>query len=79
MFRDQYLLLLLDEERAVRAIPRLLPDDRERAPQALDAVRGVLAAARRAARRSADAAARGSRSCSPSPAAAPRAGDASRA
>ena len=27
MFRDQYLLLRLDEERAVRAIPRLLPDD----------------------------------------------------
>jgi pimeloyl-ACP methyl ester carboxylesterase len=29
MFRDQYLLLRLDEERAVRAIPRLLPDDSE--------------------------------------------------
>ena len=27
MFREQYLLLRLDEERAVRAMPQLLPDD----------------------------------------------------
>jgi hypothetical protein len=27
LFRDQYLLLRLDEERAIQAIPKLLPDD----------------------------------------------------
>jgi hypothetical protein len=44
MFRDQYMLLRLDEERAVRAIPRLLPDDRQLRETGLKAVQDVLAA-----------------------------------
>ena len=44
MFRDQYMLLRLDEERAVRAIPRLLPDDEERRAAGWKAVTDVLAA-----------------------------------
>ena len=44
MFRDQYMLLRLDEERAVRAIPRLLPDDAERRAAGWKAVTDVLAA-----------------------------------
>jgi hypothetical protein len=42
MFRDQYLLLRLDEERAVRAIPRLLPDDGEARAASWQAVTDVL-------------------------------------
>ena len=44
MFREQYMLLRLDEERAVRAIPRLLPDDEERRVAGWKAVTDVLAA-----------------------------------
>ena len=44
MFREQYMLLRLDEERAVRAIPRLLPDDAERRAAGWKAVTDVLAA-----------------------------------
>ncbi len=44
MFRDQYLLLRLDEERAVRAIPRLLPGDATQRANALAAIREVTGA-----------------------------------
>lgn len=44
MFRDQYLLLRLDEERAVRAIPHLLPDDAQLRTAILAAVKEVLGA-----------------------------------
>ena len=43
-FRDQYLLLRLDEERAVRAIPRLLPQDERQRANAFDAIREVVTA-----------------------------------
>ncbi|WP_147145906.1 DUF3141 domain-containing protein [Reyranella soli] len=42
--RDQYLLLRLDEERAVAAIPRLLPDNEQARQAALGAVRRVVEA-----------------------------------
>ena len=42
--KDQYLLLRLDEERAVRAIPRLLPDSEHARRTALDALLQVLGA-----------------------------------
>ena len=42
--REQYLLLRLDEERAVAAIPRLLPDSEQARQAGLDAVRRVVAA-----------------------------------
>jgi pimeloyl-ACP methyl ester carboxylesterase len=44
MFRDQYMLLRLDEERAVRAIPRLLPDDAQLRREGWTAVADVLGA-----------------------------------
>jgi hypothetical protein len=44
MFRDQYMLLHLDEERAVRAIPHLLPEDDERRAAGWRAVTDVLGA-----------------------------------
>jgi hypothetical protein len=44
LFRDQYLLLRLDEERAVRAIPKLLPDNEQQRQTAWAAVRDVVAA-----------------------------------
>jgi hypothetical protein len=44
MIRDQYLLLRLDEERAVRALPRLLPDDVEGRARGWQAVVDVLSA-----------------------------------
>ena len=44
MFRDQYLLLKLDEERAVRSIPRLLPEDDQQRVAALAAIRDVTGA-----------------------------------
>jgi hypothetical protein len=43
--REQYLLLRLDEERAVGAIPRLLPDNEQAREAALGAVRQVVEAA----------------------------------
>jgi hypothetical protein len=42
MFREQYLLLRLDEERTIRAIPRLLPDDSELCSEAWQTVQTVL-------------------------------------
>lgn len=44
MFRDQYLLLLIDEERAIGALPRLLPDDQEQRRFGRQAVQDVLTA-----------------------------------
>ena len=51
VLRTQYLLVRLDERRAIRAIPQLLP--REQAPRraALDALRRVLGARARVPRR----------------------------
>ncbi|MBV8088988.1 MAG: hypothetical protein JO139_05340, partial [Alphaproteobacteria bacterium] len=40
--RDQYLMLLLDEERAIAELPRLLPEDRRECEQALAMMRRVL-------------------------------------
>ena len=42
--KEQYLILLLDEERAIAALPKLLPDDRRQCEEALALVRRVLAA-----------------------------------
>lgn len=44
LVREQYLLLLLDEERAVAAIPTLLEDDPSGQAAMLDAIRRVVAA-----------------------------------
>ena len=43
-FREQFLLLRLDEERAVRAIPRLLPDSEDARRAGLDALQHMLGA-----------------------------------
>ena len=42
--KEQFLILLLDQERAIAAIPKLLPDDRRQCEEALGLVRRVLAA-----------------------------------
>jgi pimeloyl-ACP methyl ester carboxylesterase len=42
--KEQYLTLLLDAERAMAALPKLLPDDRRQCEEALALVRRVLAA-----------------------------------
>jgi hypothetical protein len=42
LLRDQYMLIHLDEERAVRAIPRLLPEDEQTRRQGLDAVIDII-------------------------------------
>jgi hypothetical protein len=42
ILKEQYLLLRLDEERAVRAIPRLLPDDADARRAGLDALRRMV-------------------------------------
>jgi pimeloyl-ACP methyl ester carboxylesterase len=42
--KEQYLLVRLDEERAVRAIPHLLPDSKQARQAALDALLQVLGA-----------------------------------
>jgi hypothetical protein len=42
--REQFLILFLDQERAVAAIPKLLPEDRRECEEALGLVRRVLAA-----------------------------------
>jgi hypothetical protein len=42
--REQYLILLLDAERAIAALPKLLPEDRREWDNALAMVRRVLAA-----------------------------------
>jgi len=44
IFRDQYLLVRLDEKRAVRTIPVLLPASQEERRTAFDALRRVIAA-----------------------------------
>ena len=44
LFREQYLLLYLDEERAARAIPLLLPNDPEQRSQGMRVVEEVLGA-----------------------------------
>ena len=44
LFRDQYLLVRLDEERAVRAISRLLPESEQMRRAGFDAVVEVLGA-----------------------------------
>jgi hypothetical protein len=44
LFRDQYLLVRADEERAIRAIPRLLPDSEQMRQAAWSAVCEVIAA-----------------------------------
>ena len=41
---EQYLILLLDAERAIAALPKLLPDNRRQRDEALALVRRVLAA-----------------------------------
>jgi pimeloyl-ACP methyl ester carboxylesterase len=43
ILKEQYLLLRLDEERAVRAIPKLLPDDADARRAGLDALRRMVA------------------------------------
>jgi hypothetical protein len=42
--KEQYLILLMDEERAIAALPKLLPDNRPRCQEALTLVRRALAA-----------------------------------
>jgi len=42
--KEQYLILLLDPERAIAALPKLLPDNRRQRDEALALVRRVLAA-----------------------------------
>jgi pimeloyl-ACP methyl ester carboxylesterase len=42
--KEQYLILLLNEERAIAALPKLLPDDRRQCAEALTMVRRVLEA-----------------------------------
>jgi hypothetical protein len=42
--KEQFLILFLDQERAIAAIPKLLPDDRRECEAALALVRRVLAA-----------------------------------
>ena len=44
LFRDQYLLLRFDEERAIRALPRLLPGDEHQRQIGWQAVQDVLLA-----------------------------------
>jgi pimeloyl-ACP methyl ester carboxylesterase len=42
--REQFLILFLDQERAIAAIPKLLPEDRRECEEGLGLVRRVLAA-----------------------------------
>jgi hypothetical protein len=42
--KEQYLILLLDMERAITAFPKLLSDDRRQCEEAMALVRRVLAA-----------------------------------
>ncbi len=44
MFTEQFLLLQMDEERAIQAVPDLLPDDRAERTMALARLKQVLAA-----------------------------------
>jgi len=47
MFRDQFLLLLMDQARAVRTLPKLLPADPAMRQEALATIRRVLSASGR--------------------------------
>ena len=42
--KEQYLMLLMDEEQAIAALPKLLPDDRRQCEEGLALVRRVLGA-----------------------------------
>jgi hypothetical protein len=44
IMKEQYLILLLDADRAIAALPKLLPDNRRQREEALALVRRVLAA-----------------------------------
>ena len=44
LVRDQFLILRLDEERAIAALPKLLPNDRRARETALGSVRRVIEA-----------------------------------
>ena len=44
LFRAQFLLVRLDEERALAALPRLLPDDMQERRATLEVLRNVLSA-----------------------------------
>jgi pimeloyl-ACP methyl ester carboxylesterase len=44
LFRTQFLLVRLDEERAVNSIPKLLPDDMQERRRTVEVLRSVLAA-----------------------------------
>jgi hypothetical protein len=44
LFRDQFLLVKLDEERAIASIPKLLPESREQRLAAFDVVRRIASA-----------------------------------
>jgi len=44
LVREQYLMLIVDEEAALAAIPGLLPESREERRAALEALRGVMEA-----------------------------------
>jgi pimeloyl-ACP methyl ester carboxylesterase len=46
LVRNQYLILRLDEERAIAAIPKLLPDDRRSSEAALALIRRVIESGR---------------------------------
>ena len=41
LFRNQFLLVKLDEERAIGSVPRLLPESREQRQAALDVVQRI--------------------------------------
>ena len=53
--REQFFMLLLDEERAVCALPAMLPEDREQREQVFAMVQEIALAAGRAERRTAPA------------------------
>ena len=63
--KEQYLILLLDAERAIAALPKLLPGNRRQCEEALALVRRVLAARGALARRGPPAGSSASRRCSP--------------
>jgi hypothetical protein len=44
IMKEQYLILLQDEERAIAALPKLLPEDRRQCDETLAMVRRILAA-----------------------------------
>jgi hypothetical protein len=44
LVRDQFFMLVIDQDEALKAIPAMLPEDREIRQQAFDLIRQVLAA-----------------------------------